>query len=148
MDTWISSSSSESTSITVGVRAFADLGVFWKIHNLTFGHGCQIFLGTTYQNGQNFNKWPQNIPIRHKIYQMAIKISNDYNIFSISKPSQNLVWKRTIGQPCFRATFRRLCHKPRPLISRPQPRSCSSGVKPYNAANSLHSVFSNKNILS
>jgi hypothetical protein len=24
--------------------------------------GCQIFLGTTYQNGKKYTKWPQNRP--------------------------------------------------------------------------------------
>jgi hypothetical protein len=35
--------------------------------------GCQIFLGTTYQNGKNVSKWPQSIPNGHKIFQMAVK---------------------------------------------------------------------------
>jgi hypothetical protein len=47
--------------------------------------GCQIFLGTTYQNGKNipknhkiyqmateYIKWPQNIPNGHKIYQQHL----------------------------------------------------------------------------
>jgi hypothetical protein len=24
--------------------------------------GCQIFIGTTYQNGEKFTTWPQNLP--------------------------------------------------------------------------------------
>jgi hypothetical protein len=49
--------------------------------------GCQIFLGTTYQNG--------NIPIGRKIYNIAIKITNIFH----GKTFQNLpkigflVWK-------------------------------------------------------
>jgi hypothetical protein len=43
--------------------------------------GCQIFLGTPYQNGNKYNKWPQNltngrkiyIPKQKYIYQMATK---------------------------------------------------------------------------
>jgi hypothetical protein len=35
--------------------------------------GCQIFLGTVYQNGEKYSKLPQNIPDVHKIYQMAEK---------------------------------------------------------------------------
>jgi hypothetical protein len=35
--------------------------------------GCQIFLGTTYQNGNKLPKSPQNIPNGHKIYEMAVK---------------------------------------------------------------------------
>jgi hypothetical protein len=31
--------------------------------------GCQIFLGTTYQNGEN-------IPNDHKMYKVAIKFTN------------------------------------------------------------------------
>jgi hypothetical protein len=35
--------------------------------------GCQTFLGTTYQNGKNAQKLPQNMPNVHKIFQMAVK---------------------------------------------------------------------------
>jgi hypothetical protein len=35
--------------------------------------GCQIFLGTRYQNGEKYTKWPQNIPNDLKIYQMTTK---------------------------------------------------------------------------
>jgi hypothetical protein len=45
--------------------------------------GCQIFLGTTYQNGKN-------IPKDHKIYQMATKYTKwPQNIptSSIARPS-------------------------------------------------------------
>jgi hypothetical protein len=37
------------------------------------GHsqGCQIFLGTTIQNGEKYTKTGGNIPNGHKIYQMA-----------------------------------------------------------------------------
>jgi hypothetical protein len=33
---------------------------------------CQIFLGTTYQNGKKYAKLPPNIPNGHNIYQMAL----------------------------------------------------------------------------
>jgi hypothetical protein len=59
--------------------------------------GCQIFLGTTYQNVKNipnnhkifkmatkYTKWPQNIPNGHKIYQMATK----YIKYTIARPSK------------------------------------------------------------
>jgi hypothetical protein len=39
--------------------------------------GCQIFLGTTYQDGKN-------IPNNHKIYKMAINIPTS----SIARPSK------------------------------------------------------------
>jgi hypothetical protein len=42
--------------------------------------GCQIFLGTTYQNGEKYTKRPQNVPngtqnvpCDHKMYQMTTK---------------------------------------------------------------------------
>jgi hypothetical protein len=35
--------------------------------------GCQIFLGTTYQNENKYTKTRTNIPNRNKIYQMATK---------------------------------------------------------------------------
>jgi hypothetical protein len=37
-------------------------------HQRFAAQGCQIFLGTTYQNGEKLTKWPQNIPIRHETY--------------------------------------------------------------------------------
>jgi hypothetical protein len=42
--------------------------------------GCQIFLGTTYQNGKN-------IPNYHNIYQMAVKCKN-IPTSSIARPSK------------------------------------------------------------
>jgi hypothetical protein len=39
----------------------------------TFVQGCQIFLGTKYQNGEKYTKLPQNKTNGHKIFQMAIK---------------------------------------------------------------------------
>jgi hypothetical protein len=35
--------------------------------------GCQIILGTIYQNGKICYKWPKNIPNFNKIYQTEIK---------------------------------------------------------------------------
>jgi hypothetical protein len=35
--------------------------------------GCQIFIGTTYQNGGKYTKLPPNIPNVNKIFQMAAK---------------------------------------------------------------------------
>jgi hypothetical protein len=35
--------------------------------------GRQIFLDTTYQNGEKYTKRPQNIPNGHKVYQISIK---------------------------------------------------------------------------
>jgi hypothetical protein len=34
---------------------------------------CQIFLGTTYQNGEKYTKLSQNIPNGHKVFPMAVK---------------------------------------------------------------------------
>jgi hypothetical protein len=53
---------------------------------------CQIFLGTTYQNGKNipndhkYTRWPQNIPNGRKIKPMAIKYTYIFNC----KTLQNL----------------------------------------------------------
>jgi hypothetical protein len=38
----------------------------------TRSQGCQIFLGTIYQNGENYTNLPLNYQNGHKIYQMAI----------------------------------------------------------------------------
>jgi hypothetical protein len=61
--------------------------------------GCQIFLGATYQDGENipkdrkiyqlavkYTKWPQNVPNGHKMYQMAVK----YTIILNRKTLPNL----------------------------------------------------------
>jgi hypothetical protein len=67
---------------------------FWTTVSFFRGgslQGCQIFLGTTYQNGKNstklpyqmatkYTKWPQNIPNGHKIYQMATKYTKWHKI--------------------------------------------------------------------
>jgi hypothetical protein len=51
-----------------------DMVQFQAIHQ-----GCQIFLGTTYQKGENipnnlrYSKWLQNIPNSRKINQMTVK---------------------------------------------------------------------------
>jgi hypothetical protein len=55
--------------------------------------GCQIFLGTTYQNGEKNNKWPWNRQIGHK----------NTNIFYcktlLNLPKSGFrVWKYTIWQ--------------------------------------------------
>jgi hypothetical protein len=43
--------------------------------SLTAIQGCQIYLGTTYQNGEKFTKLPQNITNGHKTYQTVVKYS-------------------------------------------------------------------------
>jgi hypothetical protein len=35
--------------------------------------GCQIFLGTIYQNEEKYIKLPQKYTTGHKIYEMALK---------------------------------------------------------------------------
>jgi hypothetical protein len=56
------------------------------------GQGCQIFLDTKYQNGENIPnyhemaKWYQNIPNGCNIFQMTIKCTNIF----LSKALQNL----------------------------------------------------------
>jgi hypothetical protein len=54
--------------------------------------GCQIFLGTSYQNGKNFTNIPQKIPNVYQIYQMAVKwTKRPWNIpkSSIARHSKN-----------------------------------------------------------
>jgi hypothetical protein len=53
--------------------------------------GCQIFLGSKYQNWEKFTKLPQNIPNYHKIYQITTKyaklpqnIPNYHKIYQIT----------------------------------------------------------------
>jgi hypothetical protein len=49
--------------------------------------GCQIFLGTTYQNGGKYTKLPQNIPTVHKckIDQMSIKYTSIFHCKTLQK---------------------------------------------------------------
>jgi hypothetical protein len=43
--------------------------------------GCQIFIGTTYQNGEQYTKSPQNVSNGHKIYLLAVNyIPNGHKI--------------------------------------------------------------------
>jgi hypothetical protein len=46
----------------------------------TICRGCQIFLGTTYQNGEKYTKLLYNIPNGHKKYQKALIIHNGFKI--------------------------------------------------------------------
>jgi hypothetical protein len=79
---------------------------------MTCLQGCQIFLGTWYQNQKKWTKWTQNGPNGHKISQMSPNVCKIFqmaikyiNIFQ-SKALQNLpklaflIWKETIWQPC------------------------------------------------
>jgi hypothetical protein len=47
------------------------------------GQGCQIFLGTIYQNGEKYTKLPQNIPNGYKInmpkWRKIYQITTKYN---------------------------------------------------------------------
>jgi hypothetical protein len=43
--------------------------------------GCQIFLGTLYQNGENIPNDNKNIPNGHEISQMPVNISNGNKIY-------------------------------------------------------------------
>jgi hypothetical protein len=38
--------------------------------------GCQIFLGTKYQNGKKYTKLPQTVPNAHKLEQKTLKWTN------------------------------------------------------------------------
>jgi hypothetical protein len=49
----------------------------------TVDQGCQIFIGTKYQNGDKYTKLPQNKTNDHKVYQMTVKFGNLENFTSI-----------------------------------------------------------------
>jgi hypothetical protein len=61
-----------------------------KLGRMTVVQGCQIFPGTSYQNGKNidlqYTKSPHNLPIGRKMDQMVIKYANISNC----KALQNL----------------------------------------------------------
>jgi hypothetical protein len=62
-----------------------------KSNRLYVMQGCQIFIRTNIPKREKYNKWPQTIPNRHKLYQMAIKYSKwSWNIptFTIQRPSK------------------------------------------------------------
>jgi hypothetical protein len=63
--------------------------------------GCQIFLGTQYQNRTKCTKGTQNVPNGHKISQMAIKYINIFPPKALQNlpKSEFLVWKETIWPP-------------------------------------------------
>jgi hypothetical protein len=71
--------------------------------------GCQIFLGTTHQNGQmyqkggKYTKWPYNMPIGRKIDQIAIKYTNIFHCETLQNlPKLGfLVRKETIWRAGF-----------------------------------------------
>jgi hypothetical protein len=42
-------------------------------HKVDWKQGCQIFLSTTYQNGNKYTEWPLNAPNGYNIYPMAAK---------------------------------------------------------------------------
>jgi hypothetical protein len=59
-------------------------------HNCT-KQGCQMFLGTIYQNGKKYTKRPQNVPTGHKIYHSAVKYTKwpfKTPTTSIAKPAK------------------------------------------------------------
>jgi hypothetical protein len=45
----------------------------FEMQKLVGDQGCQIFVGTTYQNGKILAKLPQNLPNGHSMHQMALK---------------------------------------------------------------------------
>jgi hypothetical protein len=59
------------TTVLVLVRVYTDLGFerLWEGKK----QGCQICLGTKYQNGKNYTKLPRTIPNVRKILQKTVK---------------------------------------------------------------------------
>jgi hypothetical protein len=45
--------------------SFCDFENYFKYSSHISEQGCQIFLGTTYQNGEKYTKGPQNLPNVH-----------------------------------------------------------------------------------
>jgi hypothetical protein len=100
--------------------------------------GCQIFLDTTYQNGENIpkchlnTKWHWNIPIGRNISQMAIEYFNLLRMFQgppkftqigifvlkIGIPSDNIVW-----------ICKRLAHSWGPFLTLPLEANFAPGAK-------------------
>jgi hypothetical protein len=83
----------------------------WKVY--LSEQGCQIFLGTKYQNGKILSNY-------HELYQMSINITKDSKMDQVTIKYSNifhwntlqdlpkfgfLVWKQTIWQPCLRGQF-------------------------------------------
>jgi hypothetical protein len=68
---FVSSQKYETRIIALGVQKED----FWNILHFPFRRqGCQIFLGTTYQNGKNIpTKLPQNVRNGRRIHQMVVK---------------------------------------------------------------------------
>jgi hypothetical protein len=48
--------------------------------------GCQIILGTKYQNGEKYTKRPQNTPNGHKLFPMAVNGHKIYQDFPLIDP--------------------------------------------------------------
>jgi hypothetical protein len=87
--------------------------------------GCQIFLGTTCQNGKNqitmkYTQRPQNIPNGHKIDQMSITYSNIFHwetLQNLPKSGLKICHLATLEgallkfMPCFRRSkaWQELC---------------------------------------
>jgi hypothetical protein len=74
--------------------------------------GCQICLGTTYQNGERCTKGPQSIPNGNATYQIVVKYSKwPQNILSFPRHSKiypNIdFWFENIpsGNPDLKALF-------------------------------------------
>jgi hypothetical protein len=42
---------------------------------------ARFFLGATYQNGEKFAKWPQNVPNNHVAYRMVTNNRNGHKIY-------------------------------------------------------------------
>jgi hypothetical protein len=62
------------------------------LHFVRWVQGCQIFLVTTYQNGENMTRRPQNVPNDHKIYQMDIKFTNIFHYKTLQNLPKLGIW--------------------------------------------------------
>jgi hypothetical protein len=75
--------------------------IFTLVKDSVVVQGCQIFLGTTYQNGEKiyhirikYTKWPQNVQNGHKIYKVATKFTKWPQ--NIQNATKNTKWPPNI----------------------------------------------------
>jgi hypothetical protein len=71
-DTFFTSASGHPDRSSPRTRFFPPSSFRGKVFSSSW-QGCQIFLGTRYQNGGKYTKSIQNMPNVHKIFPMAVK---------------------------------------------------------------------------
>jgi hypothetical protein len=89
-------------------------GVDWKIASRQH-QGCQIILGTTYQNGGKYAKCPQNIQNGHKLYQHCpLQDLRKFTQIGIFGSKIYIIWQTRAARGqlfMIQAPFRKKCDK-------------------------------------